>query len=307
MQFLGTQPPCLHLDALSTPQAYTMTLFLIPSLPRHRLHAEAHPTLPSPWPPTHLTVRELQKQLEVLNCEVQVLKFSTIVADKVFQYNEDNMTRGSNAPFKTNLLQAYGSAYGSTGREIRCMLSGKLLPSRLVIASHIVKHSWQEYGIHEAMGFSTDDVGNGLLLFKPFEWAFDNSKLCFVYDHRFDHFVMHILDPGLRALPVIHMFHHPGVYTPHVQDYVAHTPPELVAAAERAFADTTFNDYHAHWLKLPEATRPFKRALCFHAHRARRFAISSGWFDDSEWRFDDFWSEGAPNQVELWLAAVEEA
>lgn len=69
------------------------------------------------------------------------------------------------------------------------------------------KHEWGKFNAHQVfMGFEDiDSVGNGLLLFKPLEWAFDRSKLCFVYDSRFDIFNMHILDPAICEMPLLHV------------------------------------------------------------------------------------------------------
>ncbi|KAI9325640.1 hypothetical protein BDR26DRAFT_902676 [Obelidium mucronatum] len=50
------------------------------------------------------------------------------------------------------------------------MLSGILLPSTHVIAGHLFKWSWKDSCFR-----------NGLLLFKSFEYAFDNSHMCFEY------------------------------------------------------------------------------------------------------------------------------
>ncbi|KAI9334146.1 hypothetical protein BDR26DRAFT_867415 [Obelidium mucronatum] len=54
------------------------------------------------------------------------------------------------------------------------MLSGILLPSTHVIAGHLFKWSWKD-SCFDRLGFrNIDDRRNGLLLFKPFKYAFDN-------------------------------------------------------------------------------------------------------------------------------------
>lgn len=246
------------------------------------------------------TVQEQGQQLQALERQVAVLQFTSTITDKVLRYNEDNITRGSNVDFKLSLQQAYGYVYSSSGVLLTCMLSGERLPSQLVIAGHIVKHSWKDIGIHAQMGIGADDVGNGLLLFKPFEWAFDNSKLCFIYNQRFDQFDMHILDPALRARPVLEMFDAPHGFSQLVQSYVQRISKEHLAMARTTFKDKTFQDFEAHSLKLPASPRPYKRALCFHAHRVRVFALESHWVED-DWKFDDFWSEGCPTDINDWL------
>jgi len=55
------------------------------------------------------------------------------------------------------------------------------------------------------MGFENiNDPRNGLLLFKPFEWAFDLGKICFLPDGfgvgGVGNYCLHILDPDLRKM-----------------------------------------------------------------------------------------------------------
>ncbi len=68
-----------------------------------------------------------------------------------------------------------------TGR-LRDMLTGLSLPASTVIASNLYKSEWKEYAEVDLGLADIDDVGNGLLLWKPIEHAFDTSALCFIYD-----------------------------------------------------------------------------------------------------------------------------
>ena len=67
----------------------------------------------------------------------------------------------------------------------------------MVTAGHIWKRAWHLYA-RKLMGFDIHDHRNGLLIFKPFEWLFDNSKICFIPDGFGEggegNYVMHILD-----------------------------------------------------------------------------------------------------------------
>jgi hypothetical protein len=65
---------------------------------------------------------------------------------------------------------------------LRDMLTGEMLPASTVIASHLYKSEWRDLAKAELGIEDIDDVGNGLLLWKPIEYAFDTSALCFVYD-----------------------------------------------------------------------------------------------------------------------------
>ena len=73
--------------------------------------------------------------------------------------------------------------------KLVCMLTSEALPYKTVIGVHPYKSSWAVF-VELALGFSdTDDVRNGLLLWKPIEHAFDTAQLCFTYDsqnHRYD-------------------------------------------------------------------------------------------------------------------------
>lgn len=249
-------------------------------------------------------LEEQRERLEAMDRKISVLEFTSAVTDKVLVYDDDNATHhdGTNAEFKQELQEAHGYVMSSSGVLLTCMLSGEQLPSCLVVAGHIVKQGWEKLGIHAHLGMDVDDVGNGLLLFKPFQWAFDNSKLCFIYDQETDQFVMHILDPALRERPVLEMFDHPQRFSPLVQEYVARIPQEHLATARDMFQDKTFQDFEARWLAFPPLSpRPYKRALCFHAHRVRRYALQHHWFKEHEWNFEPFWAEGHTSRINAWL------
>jgi hypothetical protein len=86
------------------------------------------------------------------------------------------------------------------------MITQQFLPKPLVIASHIWKRAWHMV-CRKYMEFDVNDNRNGLLLFKPFEWAFDNSKICFIPDGLGPggegNFVMHILDGGIKEVGIV--------------------------------------------------------------------------------------------------------
>ena len=48
-----------------------------------------------------------------------------------------------------------------------------------------------------------------------------------------------------------------------------------------------------HWHKFEGLKYPFKRTTCFHARRARAYALQQGWISQGDVTvFEDFWSEG---------------
>jgi hypothetical protein len=58
------------------------------------------------------------------------------------------------------------------------MATGTLLPHNVVIGAHIFQHHWSKYLTTIANLSNINDTQNGLLLYKPVEWAFDNAKMC---------------------------------------------------------------------------------------------------------------------------------
>jgi HNH endonuclease len=83
------------------------------------------------------------------------------------------------------------------------MISGISFPSTVVIAAHLFKHCWAD-SCQERLDFDDiDDSRNGLLMFKPFEFAFDNSHICFQYDADTELFNLKILFPELRKMTIM--------------------------------------------------------------------------------------------------------
>lgn len=62
------------------------------------------------------------------------------------------------------------------------MVTGHYLPCDLVVASYIFLYKWRNR-IFQHMDFrDINDVQNGLLLYKPVEWAFNRAKMCIEVD-----------------------------------------------------------------------------------------------------------------------------
>ena len=152
-------------------------------------------------------IQELQRQVANLKVDNQLM---AIIAN-MFSYCEENMTASSMPVFKKDLIKKY-SEERKVGNvhEVFCMITGVFLPKRWVIASHIWKRAWHQYTF-SMMGFENiNDPRNGLLLFKPFEWAFDVGKICFLPDNfnegPLGNYCLHILDPGLREVTLTSCF-----------------------------------------------------------------------------------------------------
>lgn len=92
-------------------------------------------------------------------------------AKKFFYTNETRtkVSRGGN--FKNSLLNYYYNIQYKVF-EIKCMISNVSLPTKVVIAGHLFKSCWAAY-CEDRLDFSDiDNPRNGLLMFKPFEFAF---------------------------------------------------------------------------------------------------------------------------------------
>lgn len=58
------------------------------------------------------------------------------------------------------------------------MATGEHFPSSIVMASHIFLHKWRRRISHYTSFKNIHDPRNGLLLYRPVEWAFNRGKIC---------------------------------------------------------------------------------------------------------------------------------
>ena len=106
------------------------------------------------------------------------------------------------ADFKAALLEFYGCDAGADERQnpmATCMVSGKVFPQPVVIASHLWKHSTHGDGLDE-FGLRVADLNsprNGLLMASEIEAAFDAKRVSFSFDLLTDSFTFHVLDSTL--------------------------------------------------------------------------------------------------------------
>lgn len=127
----------------------------------------------------------------------------------IFDYTDENASVSTVPGFKQDLISLYSDPKLARSDGLAfCMLSRVFLPKPHVIAAHIWKRAWH-MACRKYMEFDVNDVRNGLLLFKPFEWAFDNSKICFISDGFVPgggNYVMHILDDGIKDVGIVDKF-----------------------------------------------------------------------------------------------------
>ena len=171
-----------------------------------------------------------------------------------------------------------------------------------------------------------DDPGNGLLLWKPIEHAFDTSALSFIYHEATDRYAL-LGSVGKGSLSLsVPPFHTWSMICSQISlcPVAALWPMCWIRAcgpcgsatgaqsswvpsgcslppSSRA-ANLTFADIDGTTLSFPPGClqRPMKRVLCYQAHLAKQHAAEVGWL---QLDFDDFWSEDLPyvDKVKAWL------
>ena len=117
-----------------------------------------------------------------------------------FLYTEGKISRKNDpaaAAFRNNVELNYHAL--ASPATCWCLLTNDILPSATVVAGHLFKREWHNH-IHVLGLTDINDVRNGLPLWKPLKWAFDTSRLCFIYNEELDQFIAHILDPNIMSI-----------------------------------------------------------------------------------------------------------
>ena len=128
-----------------------------------------------------------------------------------------------------------------------------------------------------------DDPRNGLLLYKPIEWAFDTSRLAIIYDPNIKGLCVRLLDRDKLFLDTR--------LQDKAQSLLGREFQPLSAAVHGRAAEATFRDLEREQLKFVTGHRPYYRCLYFHACRVRAYGRLEGWAGAAELEFDDFASE----------------
>lgn len=213
------------------------------------------------------------------------------VARSVVRYTDSTLT--SSGPSEGKVLRQrlvqLENAHGTpVDKTLRCSLLNLALPRGNVIGAHLAKRSWHGF-VKSLLGFDdVHDVRNGLLLHKSIEWAFDTSRLVFVWDASHGSLTARVLDPSILGELL--------------SDKAATLLGVRYTSDVETLAGRTFRDVNG--LSLVTRHAPFRRCLCMHAHLAREEAVRQGWLQNaSEFSFDDFWSEagGVHERVLAWL------
>lgn len=132
-----------------------------------------------------------------------------------------------------------------------------------------------------------------MLMFKPFEHAFDRSEICFLKrdDGRF---CLEVLRPDLSDMTL-------SSYSEISRFSAAETIGQLEISSKTFKEFTTIPITFENCNKL----KPFNRCLNFQARQARLYAIKKGW-KRANWDFPDFWSDDQNfENVKSWLSTMD--
>lgn len=194
-----------------------------------------------------------------------------------------------NRDFKDSLCNFYG-CYSRKKSWVRCMLLNVAFPKSLVIVSHLFRRSNEYLSLVMMQISDIDDVRNGLLLFKPLEYALDHFQISFIRDDM-DAFRLKLFDPSIRSTRLIDLTDRNGkkVFSAE-QTRVLLSSVSLSKKPCRFDVRTTFGDVDGSTLTFSGLERPFYRCLNLQARVARMVVLKKKWIDAS-YDFQDFWSE----------------
>jgi hypothetical protein len=264
----------------------------------------------------------ISSALENLSLKVNPLADEFI---RRYFYTNDKATKMERGTgFKKKLIVFYYEVHYAVS-ELKCMFSGIVLPVQVVIGAHLFKSCWAK-DCQARLGFDEiDNPRNGLLLFKPFEYAFDNSHICFQFDAQNEWFSMKILDPELRNLTIKEYilkekeidctlflksrddWRNTFKMNPHLTDEDMSSRMEAVDNLLKIL-DQKFSTFEGKYLEHIEGKKCFGRCLSFQASMARLLAIENCWITKEDFDSPSMFSElenKKKEQLSSWFKALE--
>jgi archaellum component FlaC len=255
-------------------------------------------------PPSDHLLKVIDR-IEELKPSIQDLKQEQIIlANHIVPFIEElkleqfalaaSSEKSNNQAVKIDCINYYNNTtLTSLPTTITCQFLGIDFATSQVTCSHIFQRKWAKsrkiIDLQEI-----NDVKNLLLLFKPIEVAFDEGRICFLWNNSDSQFQMKILDPAIRNETVLDLTlrQFPSFPTTKIDPVLMNT----IAALE------------GRPLKTGKAI-PYKRCLAFHASRARYEAIHiQKWIKAEDFIIsEDAWSPNIletpelKSQIELWL------
>jgi hypothetical protein len=115
----------------------------------------------------------------------------------------ENRTQAEQKDFRDSVIDYYGKR-GDNG-QVRCMVTGLMLPGNFVTAGHIYKSATRGVGL-SSFGLTAADIHaprNGFVIATEIERHFDIKDLCFIYDPFRKCYVVHVLNPDIHSKIVV--------------------------------------------------------------------------------------------------------
>jgi hypothetical protein len=203
--------------------------------------------------------------------------------------------RSDNQALKVDCLNYYNNtALTTLPVTIICQFIGIEFPTNQVTCSHLFQKKWAKSRAIINLK-EINDVKNLLLLFKPIEVAFDEGRICFLWDDSTNHFKMKVLDPEIRSKTVLDLAS-------------KQFPNYSYTSVTSVLLNRNFAALEGSPLNTGNVL-PLKRCLAFHASRARYEAIHiRKWIKAEEFIIpEDAWSPNIlenpelKSHIELWL------
>jgi len=172
--------------------------------------------------------------------------------------NVTNASHARDSGFKDRLKSEYGLPESSKSGMFD-MATGKCFHPGCVITAHIFQYRWRRFLPILSSFADINDTSNGLLLYKPVEWAFDRAKLC-IEINNMDTMAFHLLDQGIRDVKL----------TDQATTLRKGAKHERELVGIEIDLQTKFGDLDGQKVQFPpdSTMRPSRRLLALHAYAA---------------------------------------
>ncbi|KAG2435166.1 hypothetical protein HXX76_007250 [Chlamydomonas incerta] len=144
--------------------------------------------------------------------------------------------------------------YGIRSAELKCMVLGKALPRRFLVADRLYAERWKRYAdLTMGADFRFDSPRNGVLWNSAIAYEYEEQRICFSYSGLGAEFILHVLDRSLLWVKLSAVGQH-------------RNDPDFVTA----LGDVTFGDLHNGRVDFAsvDGAGPFKGTLALHARIA---------------------------------------
>lgn len=152
-------------------------------------------------------------------------------------------TKKEDQVFKSKLKEYYERTAGKKHKQLKCQILDKVANSEFIIGAHIWKRATNGAGLEE-FGLTPSDIDNtrnGLLLTKGIEVAFDQLRVCFLYDMVHSRLILRLADDTIA------------------DEFIEHSDPP------KKFSDIVDRE-----LLCPKNKLPYRRLLSWHAFWAMK-------------------------------------